>query len=169
MLKKLFLITIIAVLAYSQVGYYFVMHYFQNEQKETVKAKIFQHLKDTDLETISPSNPNIYWEEDGKEFLLNGQMYDVVKTKIVNGREVLYCINDKKEKALIDNYNLITKNNSSPDKKAKNSFDNSFNLFVDPNERENNFYPGPVAIAYCSFDSQLCEITSEQISPPPKA
>ena len=170
MLKKLSLIVIIAVLAYSQVGYYFVMRHHQHEQKEFIKEKILRELKDEELEIITLDDPQkIYWEEDGKEFLLNGQMFDVVKARTVNGKQILYCINDKKEKALIDNYNLITKHNSSPDKKGKNSFDNSFNLFVDLNERGNTLYPGTVAIAFCCFDSQLCENTSELLSPPPKA
>ena len=170
MLKKLSLIVIIAVLAYSQVGYYFVMRHHQYEQKEAIKEKIFRQFKEEELEIISLSdNKNIYWEEDGKEFLLNGQMFDVVRTKTVNGKQVLYCINDKKEKTLIDNYNLITKNNSSPDKKGKNAFDNSFNLFVDLNERDDDRYPGAVAIVFCSFDSRLCDNIADHISPPPKA
>ena len=146
------------------------MRHFQTEQKESVKEKIFREIKDEELEIVSVSNnQNIYWEEEGKEFLLNGQMYDVVKVRSVNGKMTLYCINDKKEKALIDNYNLVTKHNSSPDKKGKNAFDNSFNLFVDLNERDNTLYPGAVAIAFCSFDSQLCDNIAERISPPPKA
>ena len=58
------------------------------------------------MEVISLSgNKEIYWEEKGKEFMFKGEMYDVVKTKTVNGKVMLYCINDKKEKALVDNYN----------------------------------------------------------------
>lgn len=170
MLKKLSLIIIITVLGYSQVGYYFVMRHFQDEQKEAIREKILAELKDEQLAVISVNNnQNIYWEEEGKEFLLNGEMYDVVKTKIVNGKAMLYCINDKKEKSLIDNYNLITKNNSSSDKKGKAAFDNSFNLFVDVKENHSGLNFALISKIFHSFDSPLSENAAEQISPPPKA
>lgn len=146
------------------------MRHFQHEQKEAIKEKIFQNLKDEELQSISLSdNQNIYWEEDGKEFLLNGEMYDVVKTKTVNGKVILYCINDKKEKALIDNYNLITKHNSSSDKKGKNNIDNSFNLFVYHDEKNNYVYFTRGSNNFPSFDFRLPENLMDNISPPPKA
>ncbi|HUS00838.1 MAG TPA: hypothetical protein VMY77_03885 [Chitinophagaceae bacterium] len=169
MLKNLSLIIIICILAYSQVGYYFVMRHHQHEQKEAVKEKIFRQLKDEEFQVISlADHQNIYWEEDEREFLLNGEMYDVVKRTTINGKEVLYCINDKKEKALIDNYNLVTKHNSASDKKGKNAFDNSFNLFVEiDNNSELNF--GSPANIFYSFDSHLLECIANELSPPPKA
>ena len=146
------------------------MRHQQHEQKEAIKEKIFQQLKDDELQVISPADgQNIDWEEDGKEFHLNGEMYDVVKKKVVSGKEVLYCINDKKEKTLIDQYNLITKHNSSSDKKGKNTFDNSFNLFVEEknsNSDLNSLSPGST---FYSFDSRLLGSVADEISPPPKA
>lgn len=156
------------MLAYSQVGYYFVMRHFQNEQKEAVKEKIFRQIKDEELEIISVNNQKIYWEEEGKEFFLNGKMYDVVKTKTVNGMVMLYCINDKKEKAYIDNYNSITKNNSSSDKKGKNFFDNSLILFVDNSEKNIDINFEIAANKFFAFDSFLSENVSDKVSPPPK-
>jgi hypothetical protein len=49
----------------------------------------------------------IKWEEAGKEFYLNGNMYDVAKIKMVNGKTHLYCFNDKNEAEI-----LVKKNNS---------------------------------------------------------
>lgn len=170
MLKKLSLILIIAVLAYSQVGYYFVMRHQQHEKKESIKEKIFVQLKDEVLDAISlPENQQkISWEEEGKEFSLNGEMYDVVKTKIINGKVVLFCINDKKERALIDNYNLLTKQNSSPDKKGKNTVDNSINLFV-YSEEANVQHPQISCTQFSSFTSPLAINIADKVSPPPKA
>ncbi len=92
-------------------------------QKEAIKEKILSQLKDEELEIISLNDNHkiIYWEEEGKEFLFKGEMYDVVKRKIINNEVVLYCIHDKKEKMLVDNYNLITEHNSSSEKKGKNN------------------------------------------------
>ena len=171
MLKKLSLIILIAVFAYGQVGYYIVMHHSQSVQKEVIKEKILSQLKEDELEIISVSDNHkqIYWEEEGKEFLFNGEMYDVVKRKIINGKVVLYCINDKKEKELVDNYNLITKHNSSSDKKGKNNIDNSFNLFVYHDEKNNYVYFTRGSNNFPSFDSRLPKNLMDNISPPPKA
>ncbi len=171
MLKKLLLIILIAVLACSQVGYYVIMHHSQYVQKKVIKERIFQQLKDEELEIISltDNKQHIYWEEEGKEFLLNGEMYDVVKTKRINGIIILYCINDKKEKSLIDNYNLITKHNSDSDKKGKSNIDNSINLFVYPNGDNIDVYSFTFLDHFYSFDSRLQKIFLKTISPPPKA
>lgn len=170
MLKKLSLIVIIFILAYSQVGYYFVLRHSQSAQKEVIKENILSQLKDEELKIISLSDDQqkIYWEEDGKEFYLNGELYDVLKRKIVNGKVILYCINDKKEKALIDNYNLITKHNSSSDKKGKNSFDNPINLFVFQSEKITNVYLSTTPNNFASFTLNFPQRFIEIISPPPK-
>ncbi|HEX7904937.1 MAG TPA: hypothetical protein VF487_13765 [Chitinophagaceae bacterium] len=145
------------------------MCYSQKKQKEAIKEKILGQLKEEELEIISLNDQNIHWEEEGKEFFLNGEMYDVVITKTMDGKVMLYCINDKKEKSLIDNYNLNTKNNSSPDKKSKRGFGNSFNLFLNNTERASTLNVAFIVTSFHSFDSQLCDNMAERISPPPKA
>ncbi|MGI8582792.1 MAG: hypothetical protein ACR2KX_11365 [Chitinophagaceae bacterium] len=170
MLKRLSLIILIVALAYCQVGYYFAMRRSQSMQKDVIKQQIFSKLKDVELDIISPDdNQQIYWEDEGKEFLFKGQMYDVVKTKIINGKVVLYCLNDKKEKELIDNYNLITKHNSSSDKKGKNNVDNSINLFVYQDEKNYDQYYTIAKNNFPYYISHLTESLEDNISPPPKA
>ena len=81
----------------------------------------------------------------------------------------MYCINDKKEKALIDKYNLITKHNSSQDKKGKNNIDNSINLFVIEDNDDHHFcfdYPPNI---FFPFSSSLEDISIDHLSPPPRA
>lgn len=159
-----------AVLAYSQVGYYFIFRNSQSQQKEAIKEKINSRLAEGELQIISftDNQQKIYWEEEGKEFLLNGEMYDVVKSKTVNGKELLYCINDKKERELVDKYNSITKHNSSSDKKGKSNVDNSQNLFIfDIDDNRDQFAVSPVN-RFGYFDSQLLENVMDHNSPPPK-
>lgn len=171
MLKKISLILLIFVLAYSQVGYYFVSRHYQALHKEVIKEKILSQLKEEELKIISVSDNHqqIYWEEEGKEFLFKGEMYDVVKTKTVDGEVMLYCINDKKERELVDNYNLITKHNSSSDKKGKNTIDNSFNLFVYQDETTGESCVKYLSNNFYSINFNLPENLIDNISPPPKA
>ena len=96
-------------------------------------------------------------------------MYDVVKTKTVNGKVMLYCINDKKEKELVDNYNLVTKQNSSSDKKGKNTVDNTFNLFIYQAEKNDGLVAIRDSNKYYSIEPHLTEGVDDNTSPPPKA
>lgn len=170
-LKKILLIGIVAILAYSQIGYYFVIRNSQDQQKEHIKEQILNKLSDDELEVISftDNQQQILWEEDGKEFFFKGEMFDVVKSKTVNGKVLLYCINDKKEKSLVDNYNNITKQNSASNKKAKDNIDNSFNLFVDAIEASNNFIGIKTKSSFPAFIPGLQSVTPQIISPPPQA
>ncbi len=147
------------------------MHHSRHLQKEAIKEKIFKQLKDDELQIISytENKEHIYWEEDGKEFLFNGEMYDVVKTTIVDNKTILYCINDKKEKALVEKYNSITKQNSSSDKKGKNNIDNSINLFIHQIENSRNGYFIISLHDFSYYNSLTVDCIVSKISPPPKA
>ena len=141
----------------------------QQDIKEAMHEKVLEQLKDPDVQIISLSSnqENISWEENGKEFSLNGQMYDVVKTVKENGQILLYCINDIKEKQLVDSYNEITKHNSSSGKKEK-SIDNLINLFVEVKGEEN-----PISLllgtnAFPSFITRLQYVTPKNYAPPPE-
>ncbi len=169
-LKKVSIIILISVLAYSQVGYYFVMRHFQFSQKDVIKEKILNQIKEAELQVISfTDNKEIFWEEKGKEFLFKGEMYDVVKTKRVNGKLMLYCIKDIKEKALIDNYNLVTKQNSSAEKKGKNLLDNSFDLFIYQVEQNGNLVATRDPNKFYFIVPHLTHGVDNNTSPPPKA
>jgi hypothetical protein len=147
-----------------------VLRHSQSVQKEAIKEKIVSQLKEEELQVISlTDNKQIFWEENGKEFLFNGEMYDVVKTRSVNGKMMLYCIDDKKEKALVDNYNLITKQNSSSDKKGKSTVDNSFNLFVYQDEKNGEHFAICDLNKFYSIVPHLTQGVDDNVSPPPKA
>jgi hypothetical protein len=167
-LKKLSLISVITLLAYSQVGYYFLIRHYQHEQKESIKEKIFGNIDEKELDMISINDlDGVKWEDDGKEFAYKGHMYDVVKRKTVSGKEILYCINDVKEKYLIDQYNQLTKHNTSDSKKGKNSPDNNFNLFVYTFDETGLAAPAGKKYFY-RFDVSLSETDLRKFSPPPK-
>ena len=57
-------------------------------------------------------------EGEGDEFSLNGEMYDIIEKKIVNGKLVIRCISDRKETAMIKKYQKLNKENNSKSKSA---------------------------------------------------
>lgn len=132
LLKKISLILILAIMAFSQIGYYVVMHQAQLQHKEYIKKLLYKNIDENTLTVIdyTTNNNKIFWEEEGKEFFFKGEMYDLVKTKSIKGKVFFYCINDEKEKELTDNFNSINKKNSGTDKKAKNTFENSISPYI---------------------------------------
>lgn len=168
MLKKFSLIVVVIVFAYSQVGYYLVLRHSQCVQKEAIKQKIHSQLKDEELEIISLTDniQQIHWKEEG-EFLFNDQMYDIVKRKTVNGKIVLYCINDKKEKSLIESYNLITRHNSSSESESADVTD-SIDLFVN-NENTDQYSYSLTTARLTGLDDYFPKVFYGIVSPPPKA
>ncbi len=58
----------------------------------------------TQIELTPSTLASMHWEKANKEFILDGKMYDVVKTKTIKGKKILYCINDKKEQQLLGNF-----------------------------------------------------------------
>ncbi len=142
----------------------------QDNIKADMREKILGQLKSSEMEIISLSDnqQKISWEENGKEFSFNGEMFDLVKKVKVNGRIMLYCINDIKEKQLVDKYNEITKHNSASGKKDKSNIDNSINLFVEVKAEGSATYTLPVSNVFPSFVSRLQSVTPKNYAPPPE-
>jgi len=89
----------------SQVGYYFVYTIHQHIIKEKIERELLRQIPDSSLEIViaEDNSDKMEWEEEGKEFSLNGEMYDVARIEIKDGKTYLYCINDKKEKEILNN------------------------------------------------------------------
>jgi hypothetical protein len=102
-LKKIVAIIILISAFTSQVGYYFIYSFQQWQLKAAIKKELFSALPDSSLEIIIAEEHAgaIQWQEEGKEFYLNGILYDVVKAKKTNNKTILYCLNDYKEKHLL--------------------------------------------------------------------
>jgi hypothetical protein len=100
-LKKIFIIQLLSALIFSQVGYYFFYTIKQFQIKEAVKHQLLCALPESYLQVIAADNKKIVWEEDEKEFSIDGKMYDVAKIKTINDIKYLYCLSDEQETILI--------------------------------------------------------------------
>ena len=93
-----------------------------------VRAELVAGIDNQLLEVI-PENKNVIWEEEGQEFSLNGDFYDVIKIERKGDQTYLHCVNDKKEEQLIKNYARAIKSNRS----GKNSKRSSKHSIIDQN------------------------------------
>ncbi|MEI9956407.1 MAG: hypothetical protein WDM90_08930 [Ferruginibacter sp.] len=74
-------------------------------------TKLFYNSSRKFVNKISvDNNTAIEWEEEGKEFKLNGEMYDVVRTTYENGKTWLHCFGDKNEDKVLAKFQSVIKN-----------------------------------------------------------
>ena len=153
----------------SQVGYYFVYTIHQHIIKEEIERELLAHVPDSSLELVieEDHSDKLEWEEKGKEFSLNGDMYDVARIEIKDGKTYLYCINDKKEKEILDNLvKAVNKNHDN--KKERNNVKPVLTdlIIISQVESEKIFSDSS---PYGTFNVSPVSSFREIKSPPPKA
>ena len=168
-MKKVLASSLLAILFTSQVGYYFIYTIHQYIIKEQIEKELLANIPDSSLEIINAEQfaDKIEWNEKGKEFSLQGVLYDVVRIKSSGGKTFLYCINDKQEKQLLDNLAKAVNANHG-NKQEKNTIKSFLSDLVCMNEdQEPGFFSNPSA--YLSFTVTLVSSFEEINIPPPKA
>jgi hypothetical protein len=105
-LRKILTISTIVLLLLVQFGAYIVYLSQAYALKEKVKAQIKSGIPAYNLTTVAyePNKSKIQWEEAGKEFYLDGKLYDIVEIKTVNGKTFFYTLPDTKEDELVKRY-----------------------------------------------------------------
>jgi hypothetical protein len=72
---------------------------FEKQKSQSVISDVFAiEVKNFD---------NFSWEKAGKEFYLNGKLYDVVSAQLVDGVWSCNCVLDKRENELLSAYNKL--------------------------------------------------------------
>ena len=61
------------------------------------------HISQNALQVIVLEDNAIRWEEPGKEFYLDGVLYDVASIEKQNGKTLMHCVPDKKELHVVTN------------------------------------------------------------------
>lgn len=121
-MKKLTIISFLLLLFFVQIGYHLFFIIQQYRIKEAVKHELLSELPESKLEKIDVAVfiNEIEWEEENREFYLNGQMYDVAYIKIVNGKKIIYCLNDKREDEFLQSLNKIVQSENNKSRSDKN-------------------------------------------------
>jgi hypothetical protein len=168
-LKKVLAASLLAILFTSQVGYYFIYTIHQYILKEEMERELLAHIPDSSLDVFVTEElgDKIVWEEDNKEFSIDGILYDVARIKKSDGKTFLYCINDKKEKQLLDSLAKAVNANHG-NKQEKNRIKS---LLIDLVCLSNQEEPVSFCVPspYSPFNVMLVSSFEEIKIPPPKA
>lgn len=102
--KRIAVIALVALMLLEAAGgsvYYFVKQYSLHE---AARREMMASLPTDQLLRIvaeAPSSKGMTFEDDGQEIVLNDNYYDIVSTRIENGKHVFYCFDDSKETQLV--------------------------------------------------------------------
>ena len=167
-MKKTLAASLLAILFTSQVGYYFIYTIHQHIIKEQIEKQLLANIPDASLEIINAEQfaDKIEWEEKGKEFSLDGVLYDVVRIKKSDGKTFLYCINDKQEKQLLENLAKAVNANHSNKQEKNNIKSLLLDLVCFIDDPEPGFFSSPSS--YSCFNVTLVSSFKEISIPPPK-
>jgi len=172
-LRKIFTILLLGILIISQFGYYSYCIYQIYEAKEVAHEQLLKQLPENLLTKIDlQNNIGIQWEEEGKEFKLNGEMYDVVRTSNENGKTYLYCFGDKNEDKVLKKFENVVKNcidNSSNSDKSHNTAKITMPewVFEVQDISINGKLPTWTPQQYINYTPALCSRSGKINHPPP--
>jgi len=167
--KKILAVAFLSILFTSQVGYYFIYTIHQYIIKEEMERELLAYIPDSSLEVFVAEEfgDKIVWEEENKEFSIEGVLYDVARIKKSDGKTFLYCINDKQEKQLLDG--LAKAVNANHGNKQENNTIKSLLIdLVCMNDEEPSIFLS-VPSTYSRFNVILVSSFEEINIPPPKA
>lgn len=130
-------------------------------------------IPENSLEVIDAeaNKDHIEWEKAGKEFYLYGQLYDVAKIKKTNGKNLLYCVNDKKEEQLLKDLSKTVRSGNDQTTDNKDSKHTVKFQLTDFILREKTaFIKQAVPQKYLGFNINLVVSCIKEVSaPPPRA
>lgn len=154
---------------YTQIVYYLVYTVMRYGETEKIEQHILSTLPENECEIINLTlnADKIYWEKEGEIFILNGVMYDVAKTKNINGNIYGYCITEKKEVEIMLDYSLKISSAGH----NETDFDLSFSPeFILQNNKANIKNPLEYSLAISSiYKTPLTQRGKDIILPPPRS
>jgi hypothetical protein len=103
-LKKLTIIITLFLITVLTTGSYVVSKLYLNSYKKDFKAFVFKNKQVITLTKIEISKNQLYknsknlvWEDENKEVVFNGNLYDIVDIQLVNKKVILTVVSDKQE------------------------------------------------------------------------
>lgn len=137
-MKKLTAYIVLILFIYNLIGYYIVFKGWQTGIRYEIKAQIRHNSKSATYQTFKFSKADLSqkkivleWEKDD-EFCFEQNMYDVKSRKETADSITFICINDRKEKKLIDQLQAyVNQQHNNTQSKRSNPFKIFDNLVKD--------------------------------------
>jgi hypothetical protein len=170
-MKRWMIIVLLLLFAYIQGGYFIHSGVLRSAARQQFKRSLIANLPDSSLDQFCLEDiaNNIHWEEKGKEFWLQGQLYDVVKHHEAGGKRYVSCIRDEKEKEIVETHTKLTRNNSNNGPDRSKSYKYTFPDFIVNSAFTVKAYVGQAAITYPAIEEKTTHRCFDIVSPPPQS
>ncbi len=107
---SVFILLLLSLVNLFSFWYFKLLQYqIKTEVKQTIKEGVHVNA----LTAVDASNKDIKWIEANKEFYLNFHMYDIVYKEDKENKTIFYCIDDSKEKQLIESFTRTNKDHKN--------------------------------------------------------
>lgn len=110
---------------------------------------------------VSGANDQVKWINK-REFMYQGNMYDVIYTSVRNTKTVYYCIHDKKEEKLVKSFQRA---NTS---RISQALWNLMVHFAVPAASFTVKTEDPLPVSYPVIKKKMCSVSLDPVYPPPR-
>ncbi|HEV2482899.1 MAG TPA: hypothetical protein VGS79_24705 [Puia sp.] len=172
-MKRSIIILLFLPVLYTQLGYFGQFIWRQWQLKEAARLARLEVLPDAEFVRIDQAEIDAAgtWEERGKECRYHGHMYDVMRSKTINGATWLFCLDDENEERLDRQSDLVMRaNQDQPSRKTGHALSLSIGDLIC--ERPHWSLAAPFYIlrknAYVDAFALLAARYPEIAGPPPK-
>ncbi len=170
-MKRAGIIALVMIFLFQAVGVFLLLKLRQQEIKQEIKMRIKAGVPESELTVFKFDDhqlATLKWVDD-HEFILDGQMYDIVKTSQDGDILVYHCLHDKQETIIFKNLNrMVADELGGGQNRNNNKHQISANwYFTDTESRLPHINP-PVEEMNTGYLFRLHDQFIHQESPPPK-
>ncbi|HEX8461372.1 MAG TPA: hypothetical protein VF623_08075 [Segetibacter sp.] len=122
-MQKFAIIFFLILITYLNIGGYLHLKVEKEIARYEMKERIIKDIPDS-LLTVFELNElqnRLTWKEEGKEFWIGQDLYDIVKMSVINNKTYVFCINDENEEKVIEDYQKNVSKKSPQSNTAKNT------------------------------------------------
>lgn len=172
-MKRSIIILLFLPVLYTQLGYFGQFIWRQWQLKEAARIARLEALPDNAFVRIDRTEIDAAgtWEERGKECRYHGHMYDVMRSRTINGITWLFCLDDENEERLDRQQDQVIRcNQDQPDKRTGHALSLSIGDLICERVNWVLAAPGILARQYAYvYDHVLLAARYPEIAgPPPK-
>lgn len=106
-LKKIIVIFVICIVAILSIGSLLFSKLYLNSYKKDFKTYLKNNKNNIEAQSLQieqwqlfKNSENLQWEDNYKEIVFNGTLYDLVSIDVINSKIVLKLVSDKQEQSL---------------------------------------------------------------------
>jgi hypothetical protein len=168
-LRRIVTFFIISAIVWNSGGYYFYFKVLQAGIREEMEREAMK-AEECDLIPIEFSFENfagIIWVKKDKEFIRDGELYDVVRILKSDRSVTLYCINDTREKQLLADFHKSSGVDAGLDRIARILHKLAIPVSVNQNNLKQTTLYSEGNILFRVNYSDTCNGFTRVITPPP--